>query len=203
MPAMQAQQAPEQGKRQAKQRQSNHKAPQKKEGFRDKLQRLPLAGGIALMILCLAVSLPVGNFRALQSATPKAFLRQGDVKSIIEDRIDAAGNAMTVASRAGLDANAINAAEAAMQILEDAKTAQEISRADQELTRAVSELTTAALSGEEARNMLRAADDFAEQGSFLRQEARAYNEQAKKAEKLYDGLPMKFLFAEPDIYEGI
>ena len=166
MPAMQAQQAPEQGKRQAKQRQSEHKAPQKKEDFRDKLQRLPLAGGIALMILCLAVSLPVGNFRALQSATPKAFLRQGDVKSIIEDRIDAAGTAVTVASRAGLDANAINAAEAAMQLLEDAKTAQEISRADQELTRAVSELTTAALSGEEARNMLRAADDFAEQGSL-------------------------------------
>ena len=90
-----------------------------------------------------------------------------------------------------------------MQMLHDAKTAQAISRADQELTRAVSELTTAELSGEEGKNMLRAADDFAEQGSFLRQEARAYNEVAKKAERLYDGLPMKFLFSEPDIYEGI
>ena len=50
---------------------------------------------------------------------------------------------------------------------------------------------------------MRAADDFAEQGSFLRQEARSFNEKAEKAEKLYDRLPAKFLLAEPDMYEGI
>ena len=44
-----------------------------------------------VVLLCV-LALPVGNFRALQNATPKAFLRQGDVASIVEDRIDAAEN---------------------------------------------------------------------------------------------------------------
>lgn len=40
-------------------------------------------------------------------------------------------------------------------------------------------------------------------GSFLRQEARSYNQKAEKAEKLYEKLPTKFLLAQPDMYEGI
>ena len=51
--------------------------------------------------------------------------------------------------------------------------------------------------------LTRAADTFSEQGSFLRQEARAYNEQAQKAETLYEKLPTKGLLAQPDMYEGI
>ena len=202
MPAMSAQQAPQRapGGTAAPQR-----SPQKKEegGLKEKLHALPQAAGIAVMALLLVLSLFVGNFRALQSATPKAFLRQGDVKSIVEDRIDAAQNVLTVAGRAGLSEDAIHAAREAVGDMERAKTAQAISRADQALTAAVSELTTAALSGEEERNMLRAADDFAEQGSFLRQEARAYNKEAKKAEELYEKLPTKFVLPEPDVYEGI
>ena len=71
------------------------------------------------------------------------------------------------------------------------------------MTAAVSRLTTAQLAGEDARSMMRAADDFAETGSFLRQEARSFNEQAEKAEALYEKLPTKFLLAEPDVYEGL
>ena len=176
-------------------------APQKRGGIREALYNLPVAAGVAIMALLLVVSLFVGNFRALQKVTPKDFIRQGDVKSIIEDRIDAANNVMTVASRVGLDGT--QAVDNAINALEKAKSAREISRADQQLTAAVSRLTTAQLSGEEARNMLRAADDFAEMGSFLRQEARSFNEKAEKAEKLYDKLPTKFLLAEPDMYEGV
>ena len=51
--------------------------------------------------------------------------------------------------------------------------------------------------------LTRAADTFAEQGSFLRQEARAYNQKAEKAEKLYEKLPTRFLLSQPDMYEGI
>ena len=51
--------------------------------------------------------------------------------------------------------------------------------------------------------MLRAADDFAEQGRFLRQEARAFNEKALKAEALYEKLPTRFVLSEPDVYEGM
>lgn len=201
MSATAAQQAPKQAQRQGK-----GAAPEREKkpaGLKDRLHRLPQAAGIAVMCVLLAVSLPVGNFRALQNATPKDFIRQGDVRSIIEDRIDAAENAVTVARRAGLSESDIAAVEAAVGEMEAAKTARQISRADQSLSAAVSELTTKPFSGEEERNMQRAADAFAEQGSFLRQEARAYNAQAEKAERLYEKLPMKFMLAEPDMYEGI
>lgn len=185
---------------------AQRKVPQKESTQKDlkqKLYDLPRAAGIAILCALLAVSLFAGNFRALQGAAPKAFIRQGDVQSIIEDRIAQAGNAVTVAERAGLSANAINAVESACATLEKAKTAREISRADQVLSAAVAELTTAELSGEDAKSMQRAADNFAEQGSFLRQEARAFNKEAEKAEELYEKLPTKFLLAEPDVYEGV
>jgi len=51
--------------------------------------------------------------------------------------------------------------------------------------------------------MRRAADECAELGGFLRQEAREYNEKAEKAEKLYEKLPTKFILSEPDVYEGV
>ena len=179
--------------------QKNTQTTSKKNALHD----LPRAAGIAIMALLLAAALFVGNFRALQNASPKDFIRWGDVRSIVEDRIDAAENIVSVASRVGLDANAVNAAESAMAEFEKAKTARDISRADQALTAAMAELTGAALEGEEARNMLRAADTFAEYGSFLRQEARAYNKKAEKAEKLYEKLPTKFMLSQPDMYEGI
>lgn len=202
MAAMAAQQAPIEKETPRQNAPKKQNAPEKeKAGLKETLYSLPQAAGVAIMALLLIVSLFVGNFRALQNATPKAFLRQGDVKSIVEDRIDAAMNVATVAQRLGLgDVQTVyNAAEA----LEEAKTARDISRADQDLTAAVSRLTTAELSGEDARSMQRAADDFAEMGSFLRQEARAYNEKAEKTEKLYDSLPTKFVLPEPDMYEGI
>ena len=205
MPAMAAQQPPKKAADAPKGTGAQASNPQKKEngGFMERLRDLPQAAGIAILALLLVISLFAGNFRALQNATPKAFLRQGDVKSIVEDRIDAAQNVLTVAGRAGLSEDAIHAVREAIGDMESAKTAQAISRADQALTAAVSELTTASLSGEEERNMLRAADDFAEQGSFLRQEARAYNKQAEKAEALYEKLPTKFVLPEPDMYEGV
>ena len=179
---------------------------QKQESPKEKLYRLPRAAGIAIMAALLVLSLFVGNLRALQNATPTAFLRQGDVKSIVEDRIDAAQNAQTVAQRAGLDAALLDAVDNAVRSMESAKTAREISRADQALSAAVSEMIDQAgdaLGGENLTMLTLAADSFAEQGSFLRQEARTYNKTAEKADRLYDRLPTKFLLTEPDMYEGI
>jgi len=167
---------------------------------------LPQAAGIAILCVLLALSLPVGNFRALQNATPGAFIRQGDVRSIVEDRVSAAGNACAVAGRASISDALVDEVRLAADELSEAKTAKEISRADQRLTSAMSAMTVAAsdaLDAENQRMLASAADDFAEQGSFLRQEARAFNEKAEKAEALYEKLPMKFMLAEPDVYEGI
>ena len=182
----------------------NQHAPQQENGsLREKLYALPQAAGIAIMIATLVLSLFIGNFRALQNATPKDFIRQGDVSSIMEDRIDSAENVLTIARRAGVDDSLILEAENAIDALEAAKTAREISRANQALTGAVSELAAAENLGQDEAYMRRAADEFAELGSFLRQEARAYNEKAEKAVRLYDKLPTKFMLSHPDVYEGI
>lgn len=170
------------------------------------LQGLSRTAGIAILAVLLVVSLFVGNFRALAGATPKDFLRQGDVQSIIEDRLAAANNALTVAERAQLDETYYEGVKSAIAAMEEADTAREISRADQALTAAVSQMVVEAtdqLDSENRTMLQRAADNFAEQGSFLRQEARNYNEKALKAEELYEKLPTRFVLAQPDVYEGL
>ena len=98
------QQAPRGGDRTRTQQTPQSGKQEQKKSVKSMLHDIPQATGIAIMAVLLAVSLFAGNFRALSAATPKDFLRQGDVQSIVEDRLDAAGNAMTVARRAWLDA---------------------------------------------------------------------------------------------------
>ena len=179
---------------------------EQKKSVMSALHDILQAAGIAIMAVLLAVSLFAGNFRALSAATPKDFLRQGDVQSIVEDRLDAASNAVTGAQRAKLDARYYDSVSDAMDAMKAAKTARELSRADQKLTAAVSEMVAEAsgrLDSENHTMLQTAADDFSEQGSFLRQEARSFNEKAEKAEALYEKLPTKFVLPQPDVYEGI
>ena len=180
----------------------NQKAPEKQD-VRAKVTR-PV--GIAVMAVLLCLALVIGNGRALSRATPKAFLAQGEVASIVEDRVKSAKNAETVARRAGLDESYYTAVEEAAKQLQDAKNARGVSRADQELAGAVGDMTGAAQSGLSAGDgslLTGAMDTFNDAGNLLRFEAKAFNEKAEKAQKVYEGLPFRFLFGEPDVYEGI
>lgn len=206
MPQMAAQHAPQQAPKGTGTAADAGAKRQEKRGVMQRLHDLPQAAGVITLVLMLVAALFVGNARALFRVSPGAFLKQGDVASIIEDRLDAAGNALTVASRSDISQTMLDNAREAMDAMEQAQTAREISRSDQRLTSAVSEMVAEAskeLEGEDLTMITRAADDFAEQGSFLRQEARAYNEQALKAEALYEKLPTAFVLPEPDVYEGI
>ena len=71
--------------------------------------------GIAVMVVLLVMSLIVGNGRALSKATPKAFLRQGEVASLLQDRVNGARNAETVAKRADLETTLYSEVEKVMQ----------------------------------------------------------------------------------------
>ena len=167
---------------------------------------LPQTAGIVIMVVLLVASLFVGNMRALQKAEPASFMKQGEVASIVDNRAGAAMNAETVAKRAALDATYFTAVETAVSAFKDAKSARDLSRADQELTTAVSEMTAEAkqqLSEEDQRLLSVAADNFTEQGNFLRQEARDFNTKAEKAQKVYDKLLTKFVLSQPDYYEGL
>lgn len=168
------------------------------------LRALPRSVGIALMALLIAVSLPVGNYRALQNATPTPLLRRREVVSIIEDRAAQAQNAVTVARQGGVSEALTQNVESAADALLAAKSAREVSRADQTLTSAMADLTAGAnLMGESADMLRRAAANFAEQGSFLRQQARAYAQETEKAVSLYEKLPLRALLPAPDVYEGL
>ena len=194
-----------------------HAQPQKsgaapeRSGFMKRLYDLPRAAGIAALALLLALSLVVGNARALSRATPANFLRQGSVSSIVEDRAAQATNAVSVISRVFADdpspvSDALSQVSDALELFNAAKDAQSLSRADQTLTSAVSALSAAAggaLGAEDAQMFQRALDHFAEQGSFLRQEARAYNASAEKARALYERLPARFLLKKPALFEGV
>ena len=202
MPAYATQNAP----KQAQNPQQTQRQPKKPKQEAPKgLAALPQSAGVAALVVMVALALPIGNFRALQNATPQAFIRQGDVKSIVEDRISAAQNAVTVAQRSSVSSSTLEDVNNAIKAMQSAKTARDISRADQQLTVAVSQLVDdAGLTNTEDEKMLtRAMDTFAEQGSFLRQEARTYNQKVEKAEKLYEKLPTKFLLSQPDMYEGL
>lgn len=203
MAAYATQRAPQETK--SAPRSQTPKTPEKK-GFKEKLHDLPQAAGMAIMVVLLALSLVVGNARALQSAAPKDFIRQGDVQEIIEDRVTAAGNALMIAKRAGLSDTVYTDVQNACDRLEKEKTARGISEANESLTTAVSDMAVQAgdsLDAENKRLLQSALDDFTEQGSFLRQEARSYNKEAEKAEAVYEKLLLRFLFDEPDVYTGV
>ena len=134
MPAYATQTAP-------KQTQNSQQQPKKQKPEAPKgLAALPQSAGIAALVVMVALALPIGNFRALQNATPQAFIRQGDVKSIVEDRISAAQNAVTVAQRSSVNQTTLEDVNNAIKAMQSAKTARDISRADQQLTVAVSQL---------------------------------------------------------------
>lgn len=183
-------------------RKKNQTAPEKAD-IGTKVSR-PVGIGIMAVLLCLA--LVIGNGRALSKATPKAFLSQGEVASILEDRVKSAKNAETVARRAGIDESYFTAVEETAKQLQDARSARAVSRADQELSGAVGNMTGAAADGLDANDaalLTGAMDTFNDAGNLLRFEARTFNEKAEKAEKVYDGLLLKGLFSRPDVYEGI
>ena len=183
-------------------RKKNQTAPEKAD-IGTKVSRTV---GIGIMAVLLCLALVIGNGRALSKATPKAFLSQGEVASILEDRVKSAKNAETVARRAGSDESYFTAVEETAKQLQDARSARAVSRADQELSGAVGNMTGAAADGLDANDaalLTGAMDTFNDAGNLLRFEARTFNEKAEKAEKVYDGLLLKGLFARPDVYEGI
>ena len=120
MPAYATQSAPKQAQgNPQQQKQPKQEAPKG-------LAALPQGAGVAALVVMLALALPIGNFRALQNATPQAFIRQGDVKSIVEDRISAAQNAVTVAQRSSVSQTTLDDVSSAIKAMQSAKTARDI-----------------------------------------------------------------------------
>ena len=193
-----------------KQAPARQNAPKKTNGQQPKTQaKRPAVSrpvGIAVMAVLLCASLFVGNMRALGKATPKDFLRQGDVSALVEERVKSARNAETVAKRAGLDSAVYQAVEDAAKAVETARSARALSRADQALASAVGDMAGSAagsLTGQDPQLLTGAMDTFNDAENMLRFEARSFNEKAEKALSLYERLPLRALLAQPDYFEGL
>jgi hypothetical protein len=167
------------------------------------LARIPYGLGIALCVVILAISLLAGNARALSSATGEA-MQRWQVQEYVSGRIGEARNLLTLCDRYGISAELTAAlSSAADQLASAGKDIADTVAYNQQLETAASNVAAALLesdlSGADEKSLARVMDDFREQGNFLRQQAREYNQKAQDALALYNKLPTRFLLKAPEI----
>ena len=184
--------------------QKNKKAPKPHGKIGRFLEKIPYTAGIALCVVMLLVSVVAGNARALSAATSNA-MREWTVSDYIDGRVGEASNLLTLCSRNGVSAEIIDALSDAKDALKkaDDDSVSLVISLNQSLETAASNASAALLSGNlskvDEQSLSTTMDDFREQGNFLRQQARAYNEEAREALELYEKLPAKFLLPRPQL----
>lgn len=167
------------------------------------LEKIPYAAGIALCVAMLCVSLLIGNARALSSATAQA-MDSWTVSEYVSGRVGEARNLLTLCKRNDVSGELTAALEDAADALSKAANAgvSEVISLNQQLETAASNVSAALLAGDlsasDERSLSATMDDFREQGNFLRQQAREYNQSVADALELYNKLPTKFLLKAPE-----
>ena len=166
------------------------------------LEKIPYAAGVALCVLMLALSLFTGNARALSMANGQA-MEAWRVSNYVSGRIGEARNLLKLCERNDISFELVNALEEAIDGLERAQGVADTMRGNQTLETAASNVSAALLEGDlsssDEKSLSRVMDELREQGNFLRQQARTYNEKATEALELYRKLPARFLLKAPEI----
>ena len=168
------------------------------------LEKLPYAAGIALCVVMLLAAVVVGNARALSAATSHA-MEEWTVSDYIDGRVGEASNLLTLCNRNGVSAEIIEALSDAKDDLKkaDSDAVALVISLNQSLETAASNAAAALMSSDlskvDEQSLSSTMDDFREQGNFLRQQARSYNEDAREALELYEKLPAKFLLPKPQL----
>lgn len=189
--------------RQAKSAGKSKKAPKPHGKLGRFLEKIPYAAGIALCVAMLIVSLFAGNARALSAAKSEA-MEAWTVSEYVSGRVGEARNLLTLCERNDISPELTQALKDASDALSKAANGgvSEVVTLNQQLETAASNASAALLSGKlsasDERALSSTMDDFREQGNFLRQQAREYNEKAADALALYNKLPTKFLLSAPE-----
>jgi len=186
-----------------------------------RLHLISLGKGICIALALVLLSVPLGNWRALQSKLDEArrvwdglevdgkkipAAQQTPISQIIEGRAAAASNLLTIMKRypgaAVAEREALERARNAMRGAGDPASAE---RANEALSACVSEGMDALfaqtnISDDDHAWLEQVAASFNEQGRKLFIRARDYNRQMQKAIDAYDEMPASALFARPALF---
>ncbi len=197
-----------------------------KEGARrtlyQRLHLVSLAKGLAIGLVFVLVSIPMGNWRELDRKVGEAQRvwqglevdgkkipgdQQLPIGDIVEGRAAAAANLLAIMSRYQDVAKTERAAlEKARNTMHNAGTPKEIAEANAALQIAISDAVNAVhshLNTEDKELLQTVTASFNEHGRKLAIRARDYDRQMQKAIDTYNDLPTRALFSKPELFSEL
>ena len=173
--------------------------------MKEKLNKLPQAAGIAILVVCIFGGVALGNSNALRSATREANKSLPAVEQILSERTGKASNLVTLCERY------IPQSDATAQ-LTDARNAVSAARSAEEMYDANLRLSGAAEAAHIALNQVDMTetdkklltgvlDELLSSQLQLERESGNYNEKIDEAVSVYHKLPTQFLHEEPKGFE--
>lgn len=173
--------------------------------MKNKVHTMSAKTAILLMVICILLGITLGNRNALHQAIAKAEQGFADVSLLTDRRVEKAHGLLTLLNRYNPDSDATKALSGAIDRAKKAKNPEAILTADQE----IAEISQVALN-ELPSSMAYAVDETLANGlkdelsTVDRQIARmkrTYNEGFQEAIDVYQKLPTKWLFKNPE--EGL
>lgn len=172
--------------------------------MRNKLNKLPKAAGIAILVICVLLGVTLGNGNALNKAVRRAEKELPAVEQILAERAGKASNLITLCERYIPESDAAAELKEARDDILSAQSAAEMYEANLRLS-GLAEAAQIALSTEadqvDQKLLLSAMDELNSSQLQLQRAAKPYNEEIADAQKVYNKLPTRFLHQEPEGFE--
>ncbi len=173
--------------------------------MKEKLNRLPKAAGIAILVVCILSGVTLGNGNALRDAEREANRSLPAVQEILSERGGKASNLITLCERYLPDSDATAQLRAARDAVSAAQSAEEMYDANLHLSgtaeAAYIALDQSDISETDRRLLTGAMDELRSSQLQLERQARSYNEEMDDVLDVYRKLPTRFLHEEPKGFE--
>ena len=160
--------------------------------MKEKLNSLPKAAGIAILVVCILSGVTLGNGNALSSAQREANRSLPAVQEILSERY-LPGSDVTAQLKAARDA--VSSAQSAEEMYDANLLLSGTAEA------AYIALDQAGLSDTDKRLLTGAMDELRSSQLQLEREAENYNDEIDNAIDVYRKLPTRFLHQEPRGFE--
>lgn len=169
-----------------------------------KLNGLPKAAGVGILVVCVAFGVTAGNRNALVKAVKRAGENLPAVEQLLSERAGKASNLITLCERYVADGDAtaeLKSARDALNAALGAGDATAMQSANQKLS-GVADAAQIAVreqaSAQDQKLLLAAMDELRSSQLQLDRAAGAYNEGIAEAKSVYGKLPTRFLLEEPE-----
>lgn len=161
-----------------------------------KLKQIPVPIAAAIMIICIAAGIALGNNNALKDAKAGAETSMAQVTELSLERAQKASNLLVLCERYAPDNVATVAIKNAVEAQKNAKTPSQIAEANRNLTDAAyaaNEMLRAFVKDTDAKLLTGIMDDLGSYQKQLTRAANTYNADAAEAYAVYQKLPSRFL----------